>query len=81
MAKPYYSVSPYNDAQYKNLNYSKATPERNYIKILKYVYDNPKSKKVDIVSSVFAENPIIKKAWLSDKPATELRGYAITYFG
>jgi hypothetical protein len=81
MNTEYYSTSPYNPKQYKHLDYSKASPERRYIKILKYFYDNPNTRKYEAVMKVFPDRPTVKMAWLSDKPAQIVRGYAMTFFG
>jgi hypothetical protein len=35
----------------------------------------------EAVMKVFPDRPTVKMAWLSDKPAQIVRGYAMTYFG
>lgn len=81
MNEDYYSTGPYNRDQYKNLSYAKATPEKRYIKILKYFYDNGESDKLSAVKEVFADRPTVANAWKTDKPRQILRGYAVTFFG
>ena len=76
-----YHKSPYITDQFKNLNYSRATPERRYVKLLKWYHDNGPSDRFTAVSEVFNDTDAVKRAWLSDHPRNELRGYAITYFG
>lgn len=76
-----YSVPLYAPDEYKKLDYSKASPDKKYIKILKYFYDNPNALKVDAVMDVFADMPLVKAASQSESPATALRGYAVTFFG
>ena len=77
----YYSVSYYNPDQYKHLTYANASPEKRYIKILKFYYDNGEADRFSAVTSVFKDSPVVYNAWLKDKPRHELRGYAVTYFG
>lgn len=77
----YYSPSPYNPNTYKNLSYANASPDKRYVKILKYFYDNGESDKLAAVSEVFKDSPVVANAWMSDSPRQNLRGYAVTFFG
>lgn len=77
----YYSVSPYNIEQYKHLSYANASPDKRYIKILKWFYDNGESDKATCIGEVFKDNRIVADAWLTDNPRKALRGYAVTFFG
>ncbi len=81
MNEEYYSSGPYSPNRYKNLSYANATPEKRYIKILKYFYDHGESDKTSAVGEVFADNPTVANAWKTDKPRQILRGYAVTFFG
>lgn len=89
-----YSANLYNPNQYKNLSYKNASPDKRYIKILKYFYDNGQDEKTNAVVTVFGDTSTIKDAqstyemncWLGDDKAktirrSQLRGYAITFFG
>lgn len=76
-----YSNGPYTPNRFKNLSYAKASPDKRYIKILKYFYDHGESDKTSAVGEVFADNPTVAKLWNSDNPRRNLRGYAITFFG
>ena len=76
-----YSSGPYSPDRFKNLDYSKASPDRRYIKILKWYYENGENDKTSAVTAVFKDRPIVAKAWASDTPREILRGYATTFFG
>ena len=77
----YYSVSPYSPGRYKHLSYANATPDKRYIQILKYFYDNGEADRTTAVMAVFKNTPPVAAVWNSDKPRQSLRGYAVTYFG
>ena len=81
MSESYYSVGPYNRNQYKHLSYAKASPDKRYIKILKWYYDNGKADKLAAVSDVLRDTPVVAAAWKSSSPRQRLRGYAVTFFG
>ena len=77
----YYSDGPYTPNRYKNLSYAKASPDKKYIQILKYFYDNGEADRTTAVMEVFKDTPPVAAVWNSDKPRQTLRGYAVTYFG
>ena len=77
----YYSAGYYNSNQYKHLTYANASPEKRYIRILKFYHDNGEADKFSAVTSVFKDMPVVYNAWLKDQPRRDLRGYAVTFFG
>ncbi len=56
----YYSIhrgckcySPYDSSHY---TYEKASPERSYVKVIKYIAEHPNCKRIDIIRGIWCPN-------------------------